>query len=147
MKKNWVVGILIMILFNGLASLDSWAANEQQIVLIGHPSVVTALKKSEIEDIFLGKKTRWADDTKIDFVILGAPQVYSAFLKEYLGKTVFQYTNYWKKQVFTGKGRMPEAFSTSSAVIQYVSNTTGAISFVVAQDVDPTLVKVITVEP
>jgi hypothetical protein len=42
---------------------------------------------------------------------------------------------------------MPEVFHTSKDVIQYVTNTPGAISFVMAKEVDANMVKVITVEP
>ena len=63
-----------------------------------------------------------------------------------LRKTIFQYTNYWKKQVFTGKGRMPKLLKTNEAVIEYITNTKGAISFVRAADVSTDTVKIIAIE-
>jgi len=145
MKKGIVIGVLLA-LFIGFLSLSAFAEDEQ-VVMIGHASIPDSLKKEEIKQIFLGRKTRWANDEKIIFVIFAEENTYKTFLKEYVGKTIFQYKNYWKKQVFTGKGRMPKAFRKSDDVIKFMSDTKGTISFVMANDVDLNTVKIISVEP
>jgi ABC-type phosphate transport system substrate-binding protein len=121
-------------------------ADENPAIVIGHPNVEDTLTRDEVKQIFLGRKTRWNDDSKIVFVIYREKDVYDAFLKEYVNKTIFQYTNYWKKQVFTGKGRMPKSFKTCEEVMEFVSSTEGAISFVLANDVDTNLVNTLTIE-
>lgn len=150
MKRNCIRGLLLATLLIGLPALKTAAAEvapAAQIVVISHKNVTDELKKGDLEQIFLGKKTRWADDAKIVFVILGEKATCAVFLKNYVSKTLDQYTNYWKKQVFTGKGRMPEVFATSQEVMQHVAATAGAIGFVPAQDADPNLVKVLTLAP
>ena len=145
MKKRIIIGGILGLLIV-LAMLDVRAADEQ-LVIIGHKDVADSLKKEDIKQIFLGRKTRWANDEKILFVVFAEKETYTTFLKEFVGKTVFQYKNYWKKQVFTGKGRMPKAFKTSEEVIKYVSSTEGAISFTMSQDVpDDDSVKIIAIE-
>jgi ABC-type phosphate transport system substrate-binding protein len=145
MKKRIIIGGIWGLLIV-LAMFDVRAADEQ-LVLIGHKDVADSLKKEDIKQIFLGRKTRWANDEKILFVVFAEKSTYTTFLKEYVGKTVFQYKNYWKKQVFTGKGRMPKTFKTSEEVIKYVSSTEGAISFAMSQDVpDDDSVKIIAIE-
>ena len=145
MKKRIIIGGILGLLIV-LSMLDVRAA-EKQLVLIGHKDVADSLKKEDIKQIFLGRKTRWANDEKILFVVFAEKDTYTTFLKEYVGKTVFQYKNYWKKQVFTGKGRMPKAFKTSEEVIKYVSSTEGAISFTMSQDVSADdSVKIIAIE-
>lgn len=145
MKKRIIIGGILG-LFIVLSMLDVRAA-EKQLVIIGHKDVADSLKKEDIKQIFLGRKTRWANDEKILFVVFAEKETYTTFLKEYVGKTVFQYKNYWKKQVFTGKGRMPKAFKTSEEVIKYVSSTEGSISFTMSQDVpDDDSVKIIAIE-
>ena len=37
---------------------------------------------------------------------------HSDFLRMYVGKTPQQFKNYWKSQVFTGRGKAPEAFTS-----------------------------------
>lgn len=145
MKKRIIIGGILGLLIV-LSMLDVRAADEQ-LVIIGHKDVADSLKKEDIKQIFLGRKTRWANDEKILFVVFAEKETYTTFLKEYVGKTVFQYKNYWKKQVFTGKGRMPKAFKTSEEVIKYVSSTEGAISFTMSQDIPADdSVKIIDIE-
>jgi ABC-type phosphate transport system substrate-binding protein len=145
MKKYIISGVLWMILFH--VSSPGILADTKPMVIITHQNVADALKKDEIKEIFLGKKTRWKDNSTIFFVVLTDDAVYPTFLKDYVGKTTFQYVNYWKQQVFTGKGRMPKSFANSKDVMQFVADTPGAISFIPEQEVDSKLVKTITVAP
>jgi ABC-type phosphate transport system substrate-binding protein len=145
MKKGMLIGILL-VLFIQPSTLKVSADNEQ-LVIIGHKNVADSLKKNEVKQIFLGRKTRWENDEKILFVVLAEEPAYTTFLKEYVGKTIFQYKNYWKKQVFTGKGRMPKLFKNGTKLIDYVSSTEGAISFAMVHDVTADdRVKIITIE-
>jgi ABC-type phosphate transport system substrate-binding protein len=134
-----------MLLFNMLS--PGVLADTKPMVIITHQNVADSLKKEEIKEIFLGKKTRWKDNSTILFVVLTDDTVYPTFLKDYVSKTTLQYVNYWKQQVFTGKGRMPKSFANSKDVMQFVAETPGAISFIPEQDMDAKLVKMITVEP
>ena len=139
---TWLfLGILVTL------SVSPIFANDVEIALITHPGVTDKLTKDEVEQIFLGKKTRWSNNTTIRFVVFTEDAVYQKFLKDYIGKTIFQYTNYWKKQVFTGKGRMPKTFETSQEILAFVSQTEGAISFVPLQAVGQNNVNIIAIEP
>jgi hypothetical protein len=74
--------------------------------------------------------------------------VLQRFLKDYVRKTPFQFKNYWKKQVFTGKGRMPKAFKQIEDEINFIANTEGAISFALLDDVTGhDTVKIIPIQP
>lgn len=143
MKRILMFGILCVLALGGVISSASPAAEE--IVLIGHTRIEENISQEEIQQIFLGKKTRWHDDTRIIFAIFNQEEVYKSFLKEYVRKTYSQYLNYWKKQVFTGKGRMPQAFNTPEELMTFVATTEGAISFARIQDVDQTRVKILSV--
>ncbi len=115
------------------------------VVLVCHKSVPEdSLTRRDIKNIFLGKKTEWADSQKIVFVTLKGSEAHEFFLREYLGKTMFQYANYWKKQLFTGKGRPPRSFDTDTELIKYVANTKGAIGYV-SSGADRDSVKVVSV--
>lgn len=146
MKKLLMFGVVVMLLAGGVVSSSS--AAEAEIVLVGHERIEEPLTQEEIQQIFLGKKTRWKDNTKIVFVIFSQEDAYKTFLKQYIQKTYSQYLNYWKKQVFTGKGRMPQMFNDPQELMAFLANTEGAISFARVQDVtDPNMVKVIPVLP
>jgi len=131
MKRRRVVFTIIFLWFclglvNALVSAQE--AAKPQFVIIGHAGVSEILTHDEIKQIFLGRMTR-KNGNSLGFIILKDKTVYAAFLKASVGKTVAQYTNYWKKQVFTGKGRMPKMFEDPADVQAYVAETEGAISF------------------
>ena len=122
-----IAGILVMSMYS--------LANEQRIVIIGHPGITDSLTQDDVQQIFLGRKTRWSDDSSISFLLYNQDAILEGFLKKYVKKTPFQYKNFWKKQVFTGKGRMPKAFTAIEGVLDFVSSTDGAISFALFDEV------------
>jgi len=104
---------------------------KQQTVLIVNPKLtVEDMTKKHLADIFLGKKTQWPDKTPVVFVMLKGGAVHKQFLKDFVGKTESQFKTYWKKQVFTGKAKMPKDFKTEKELIAYVTKTKGAIGYV-----------------
>lgn len=143
MNRILMFGILCILAIGGGLSSASPAA--ENIVLVGHNKIEGRLSQEDIQQIFLGKKTRWHDDTQITFAIFNQEEIYKSFLKEYVRKTYSQYLNYWKKQVFTGKGRMPKAFNTPEELMSFLAETEGAISFAREQDVDASQVKILSV--
>ena len=101
------------------------------VVIIGNSSVpVSELSKKDIGNIFLGKRTAWEDDSKVIFVVLNDAKIQKAFLKEFVNKSLSQYDRFWKKQVFTGKGSSPRAYTSEKELVKYVSETKGAIGYV-----------------
>ena len=104
-----------------------------EVMIITHPDVKeTSLTKRDIKEIFLGKKGQWQDISQIRPVLMDEAEVLKEFLQTYIKKTSNQYTNYWKKMLFTGKGNPPIRFTSSAEVVAYVSKTAGAIGFVQA---------------
>ena len=102
----------------------------QEIYIICHKDVpVDTLNKSDIKNIFLGKKTSWDNQKKITIVLLKTDDVYKEFLKVYIKRSAQQYRLYWRNMVFTGEGFIPKSFKSEENIIQFVSKTDGAIGF------------------
>lgn len=139
-------GILCIQLFIGSCVLSVPMAEAQETVLIGNANVSDTLKAEEVKQIFLGKKTRWADNSNIHFVLFNKKDVYEAFVKNYVGKTYSQYRNYWKKQVFSGKGRMPKSFKNLNEMLEYLAGTEGSIGFMPLQEIEHDAVKILRIE-
>ncbi len=129
-KRRFVSAIILSWFCLGIlnAPVSAQDAVKPQFVIIGHAGVPETLTHDEIKQIFLGRMTR-KNGNSLGFIILKDDTVYAAFLKASVGKTIAQYTNYWKKQVFTGKGRMPKIFEDPADVQVYVVETEGVISF------------------
>jgi len=88
-----------------------------------------SLSNSEIKEISLGKIVKWSDNTPVHFVTLEG-DIHREFLKTYLKRSTSQYKNHWRKMIFTGKGCTPKCFKTEDELVQYVSQTDGAIGYI-----------------
>lgn len=89
------------------------------------------LDPETVELIYLGKKTLWGSGQRIVPVLVDEESAVSKrFLDEVLTKSVSQYRAYWKRRLFSGGGAVPKTFRTSSAVVEFVSKTPGAIGVV-----------------
>ena len=111
------------------ANLDTKAG----VSLVANAKVgVDSLSKGEVRKIFMGKQTVWPGVGKnpVVFVTLKDGASHKAFLKGYLGKTPKQYASYWKKLVFTGKGKAPRSFKTEKDLLVYVTKTVGAVGYI-----------------
>ncbi len=123
MKRTVVFLCIVFVLVTGAAYAD--------VLVIANKDVKdTTIAKADLKEIFLGKKVQWTDNTKIRFVTLKESAPHETFVKAYINKSVKQYSNYWRKMVFTGKGKIPKSFATSAEMMEYVSGTSGAIGYI-----------------
>jgi len=115
-----------------------------KVLIIANNSVAQeSLNKEDVQNIFLGKMAKWPDNSSINFVT-SETDVHEEFLKTYINRSSDQFRNYWRKMVFTGKGQKPKTFKTDEELIQFVSETTGAVGYV-STDAALKNVKTITV--
>ncbi len=129
-QKCLHLSLIILFLLNFAMTLPARGANEE-IVLIANPGVKeSAITKKEVRSLFLGMKTKWPDKSKAVFAIHKGGKLHRLFLRKYIAKTESQFSSYWKKQVFTGKGDQPKAFKTEKEVIAYVARTKGAVAYI-----------------
>lgn len=132
MNRNLTVGLVIAAIAGLLFSFPS-SGSAGDVLIISNKSVsADSLTSDDVKKIFVGKKTRWDDNKKINFVLLDKSNVHKDFLREYVKRTPEQYRRFWKKQVFTGKGRRPISFKNERDMIEYVANTSGAVGYVSA---------------
>jgi ABC-type phosphate transport system substrate-binding protein len=109
------------------------AAAAQEGFVIGHQAISQDnLSPNDVEQIFLGRKTRWSDNQDIHFVVMKGGDVHEKFVKSYLSKTPSQFQAFWKMRIFTGQGRAPLSFDKPEDILDYVSSTPGAIGYIPA---------------
>ncbi len=102
----------------------------QEVVVVANKSVFgDTLTKKDVKNIFLRRKTKLAGVT-VEIAILEDGYAHDCFVKKMLGKSSFQYTNYWKRLVLTGKSRMPRSFASEGELLSHVSRTKDTIGYV-----------------
>ncbi|MBF0102034.1 MAG: hypothetical protein HQK77_14115 [Desulfobacterales bacterium] len=108
---------------------------EAEVIMICHKDISEqSLNVTQIADIFLGKMVTWPNGDIIVVSTLNEGDLHNEFIELYLQKTPSQYKYYWKKMVFTGTGKHPKIFKTSTELLDFVSNTKGAIGYVNESD-------------
>jgi len=108
-------------------------AMASEIVIVANKDVpVASLGSKDIREIFLGKKISWDNGRKIIFAVQNHTEASDTFLETYVRKNAYDYDVFWKKQVFTGKGKAPPSFRTEQELVEFVAGTPGAIGYVLA---------------
>jgi len=116
------------------------------LVLVANPEVPDQpVTRQQLQRIYLGKATRWDGGLSIHPVLFQGEPVQSHFVNELLDRSHESFSVYWKRMVFTGKGRPPLAFGDPAALADYVRSTPGAIGFLPAGS-DTTGLKVFRLE-
>lgn len=124
MKRNLFGFIAILV----LASVSITFAADP--VIIANKDVATAsVDQKLVQNIYLGKTTKWDDGAKIVPVLLQSGATHEAFLATYIKQSASQFNGFWTKAVFTGTGTPPKSFSSEQELVDYVANTSGAVGY------------------
>jgi len=120
----------IVIYFFILLSLSFKFLFAQELTIITHKDVHDQIDAYTIKHIYLGKKTQWENHEKVIFIVFKSNGSFDIFLKKYIGKSKKQFNNYWRRQIFTGKGTMPKSFNNIDTVFDFIKNNRGSIAFI-----------------
>lgn len=121
------------------------AARAQNVLIVVNKSSASSMiTNSQLHDIFIGTRTRFADGSRAIPVLLKGGPVHEVFLHHYLGDSPEEFRVRWRKAVFTGEGSMPKEFASEAALLDYVAATPGAIGYV-SRVPDPDSVRVLIV--
>ena len=126
MERVGICLLCLLIFSSGIA----WA----DIVIIAHQNVPeTTVTKKDLQEMFLGKRVQWKDNTTIHPVTVKEVELHKAFLKQYVNKSFAKWNAHWKRMVFTGNGTPPKQFATQQELLEYVAKTAGAIGYIDAE--------------
>lgn len=133
MKKQKLSLMLIRLILIMAIPLFCSQATAGSVKVIANPSTpVETVDDALVKNIFLGKKKTWPNGDHAQFVVLESGDTHKSFLNAYVKKSNSQFKNYWKKQVFTGKGKNPKSFASEGDIVAYVTKTPGTIGYVSA---------------
>jgi ABC-type phosphate transport system substrate-binding protein len=121
---------------------------DEDLAIIVHQSNPTEnLTFGELRQIFMEEKSRWPNGRKVTVVMrdLGQPERDSVLREIYRMKEP-DFNRYFLHAQFTGETLdPPKLLSTATGVLRFVFNVPGAIGYVRASEVDPT-VKVVRID-
>lgn len=110
-------------------------------VIVNKDNPVDKLTQTDLEKIFLGKRSFWKGGKIIkrcDLVEAGVEEDDTAralFSVAYLHKDLRTLKNYWIKMIFSGKRQPPVSFYRPKDVIDFVAKNRGGIGYIRPEDV------------
>jgi len=131
-KTRGLWSLVLVICLTVVALVSTRASSSiSTVVVIVHPELtIDTLAVEELQLMYLGKRSRWPDDTKVKPGLIKSGALHESFVSDVLDRTPAKFNRYWKQLVFTGKGVPPKSFVSEDALIEYVRATPGSIGYV-----------------
>ncbi len=117
----------------GFATLTAQA----EIAVIVNPANANAVSADDLNRLFLGRASSFADGSKATPLNLAEGQAArDEFDSKVLNRSAAQLKAYWSKLVFTGKGTPPKELADDAAVKAAVAADSSAIGYISSASVD-----------
>ncbi len=108
-----------------------------EVAVIVNPAVSADIDAASVSGLFLGRTRSLPDGTPLAPVVQSSGSaVTDEFCRGALKKTSSQFSAYWSKLVFTGKGKPPKEAASDAEVMALVAANPGMIGYVDAAAVD-----------
>ena len=115
------------------------------ILVVSKENSLNKVSKSELKKLYIGKQTT-LDNTFINPTILKVKSIHKVFLEEYLQLNARQFARIWQKLVFTGKGQMPNQYTSEQELIRILTDNPEKVGYIPRKMITDDL-KEITVTP
>jgi ABC-type phosphate transport system substrate-binding protein len=142
--------LLILMLFSpsGMKALPTLVpGGEALAIIVNKSNSIDTVSLTELRKIFTVERTRWANGNRVTVVMLQPGQEDRATaLRLIYRMSERDYKRYFLRGTFTGETQsVPKTLSSAGGVAKFVVNVPGAIGYVRASEVDPS-VKVVRVD-
>jgi len=125
MKRIYL--IISALLFVGLFSANS----QSYKIIVNQSNSIGSISIKEASDLFLKKKTKWANGSPVLPVDLSASSKVRSDLSQYIHKkNTSAIRSYWQQAAFSGTASAPPEKASDNEVIEYVKKNPGAIGYV-----------------
>lgn len=132
-RKIMALAAAILFVLGTVIPLGAALAVDSRLVVIAHPDCGTdSVSADFIQNVYIGKTAKWGNGAKAEPGTLKGGEIHELFLKDLVSKSVSQFSTFWKKIVFTGKGKPPKELADEAAMVEFVKSTPGAIGYVSA---------------
>ena len=121
-----------------LASAVGWLHAADGVVVIGHANM-RPLDKQTVEKIYTGKNIKVGEILVTAVNADVGSTIRERFLKTIIEKEEDSYTGRWLVMRTRGLGKPPHELPNAAAIINFVTNTPGAIGYISESDVRPGL--------
>ena len=129
-----------------MLALVATLASAEVVTVVSAQNPTTALSRSEVSNIFLGKTSRFPDGTPA--VPIDQPEgsaLRAEFYRSVSNQQPAQIKAYWSKMIFTGRGQPPAVADNDEQMKKILASRPDAIGYIDRASVDQRI-KVLAVE-
>lgn len=119
-----------------LVSSFATKLHAETAVIISAGSGLSEMTKTQIRDIYLGKKKKFPDGQPVVPVDQDIDDIRASFGEEVIGKDVSQLRSFWSRKIFTGKGQPPKQVGNDEAVLKLVRENPAILGYIDGASVD-----------
>ena len=115
--------------------IPSVYAQERGVIVVSNDVDISKISQSDLQSIFLGKKTLWNDGKRIKIGLSTEDTAkLDGFLTDNIGKTKRRFKKYWLKKVFAGYGIAPKIFNNNEKAIQFAQEQENSITYITVNE-------------
>lgn len=126
---------LSFLLMLALAWSPTSARQADRVAIIVHPSNFEQITARDVYLIYVGRKTRWADGSRIMPFDHSDGESKDIFLRQFLNMDAYEYEEYWLERSIRGEGKEPPR-KTAAVVKRLVAKINGAIGYIPESMID-----------
>ena len=138
---RWAASALALALFGILPRSARAQEAEPLVIVVNRGNPMTEISLSDLRRLFRGQRSRWTNGRRVTLVMRdpGAPER-DAMLRSLYGLDEEEYRRTFLQAVFSGEASDgPKTLASTNGVLRFVFNVPGAIGYVRARDVDPSV--------
>jgi ABC-type phosphate transport system substrate-binding protein len=151
-----IIALVLVLLADGSAqktvraSADvqtSVATDESIAIVVNQENTIENLSMKDLRSIFLGERSHWPNGRRITLVMMEPGQLErKAILRDIYRMNETDFSRHFLQGLFTGEVFVsPKTLASPVGVRKFIFNVPGAIGYVRASDVDPTI-KVVRID-
>jgi ABC-type phosphate transport system substrate-binding protein len=114
---------------------------EPLAIVVNRSNPLSEISLADLRRVFRGQRTRWSNGRRVTLVMRdpGTPER-SAILQSLYGLDESEYRRTYLQAVFSGEATdAPKTLASTNGVLRFVYNVPGAIGYVRARDVGPSV--------
>jgi ABC-type phosphate transport system substrate-binding protein len=135
--RNHRIGLASLVL---TLNLGSSAASADVVAVVSADSPITALSKTQVIDIFLGRRSRFPDGSSaVPIDQIEGSTAREDFYARFAAMSPAQLKAFWSKIIFTGRGQPPSSVATSRDVKKLLLARPNTIGYMDQSMVDSSL--------
>jgi phosphate transport system substrate-binding protein len=138
---RWALGVIALSLVGAAPPTARAQAAEPLAIVVNRNNPLSEISLADLRRVFRGQRTRWTNGRRVTLVMrdAGAPER-NAMIQSLYGLDEEQYRRTYLQAVFSGEaGDAPKTLASTNGVLRFVYNVPGAIGYVRARDVDPSV--------